>query len=132
MSEILNKKAIGFYFTSFAGLVAIISVIRYMIWAPVHDGMNPIILAALIIGIVIDIIFFFYNNDYLIIATTACYTIALFLLLVDSVGSFVDKFQNIVMFGDSSQVGTIVSISIFIAVSLLASIIASFMKRVKA
>jgi hypothetical protein len=84
-----------------------------------------------VIGLALDIVLIFYDNDYLMIATTVCYSIAVFQLLVDSVGSFVDKFQGIVMFGDSTQVGTIISISCLIVVSALASIIASFMKRVK-
>ncbi|MDF2513260.1 MAG: hypothetical protein K0S04_3126 [Herbinix sp.] len=131
MKEMMNNKAVGFYFAVIAGLVAIISIIRYVAWAPAHDGLNSLILVALIAGLVIDIVLFFYDNSYLIVAATACYSIALFQLLADSVGSFVDMFQGIVMFGDSTQVGTIISISCFIAVSILASIIASFMKRVR-
>ena len=130
MKEILSKKTAGFYFAAFAGLVAIVSIIRYVTWAPAHNAMNTIIWGALILGLAIDIVLVFYDNDYLIIAATACYSVALFQLLADSVGSFVDMFQGIVMFGDSTQVGTIVSISSLIGVSILASIIASFMKRV--
>ena len=131
MKELMNKKAVGFYFAALAGLIAIVSIIRYMVWAPAHNAMNSLILGALIIGLVIDIVLIFYDNNYLMVAATACYSIALFQLLADSVGSFVDMFQGIVMFGDSTQVGTIISISSFIAVSILASIIASFMKRVR-
>jgi hypothetical protein len=132
MKELLSKKAIGFYFAAFAGIIAIVSIIRYAIWAPEHGAMNLLILAALSLGLVIDIVLIFYDNSYLIVAATACYSIAVFQLLADSVGSFVDMFQGIVMFGDSTQVGTIVSISCFILVSVFASILASFMKRVKA
>lgn len=100
-------------------------------WAPAHNVMNPIILTALIVGIVIDIALIFYDNSYFMVASTAFYSIALFRLLVDSVGSFVDLFRGIVMFGDSTQVESIVSISGCILISVIASIIASFMKRVK-
>jgi hypothetical protein len=131
MNEILSKKAIGFYFVVLAGLVAILSVVRYVSWAPAHNAVNTFILISLIIGIVIDLVLFFYDNDFLIILSTVCYSVALFQLLADSVGSFVDAFQGIVMFGDSTQVGTITSISTFIAISILASILASFMKRTK-
>ncbi|HHV09359.1 MAG TPA: hypothetical protein GXX75_03645 [Clostridiales bacterium] len=132
MKEILSKKAAGFYFAALAGLVAIVAIIRYVAWAPAHNAMNSLILVALVLGLVIDIVLIFYDNNYLIVAATACYSVALFQLLADSVGSFVDLFQGIVMFGDSTQVGTIISISCFIAVSILASVVASFMKRVRA
>ncbi len=73
----------------------------------------------------------FYDNDFLVIAVTALLSAALLQLLVDSVGSFVDAFQGIVMFGDPTQVGSIISISAFICVGILASIIAGFLKRKK-
>lgn len=132
MNIILSKKAIGFYFTVFASMVTIVSILRYLTWAPAHNAMNPLILTALIIGLILDIALIFYDNSYLMVVTTVCYSIAMFQLLADSVGSFVDAFQGIVMFGDSSQVGTIISISCLMLVSVLTSIIASFMKRVKA
>lgn len=131
MKELMNKKALGFYLASLAGIVAIISTIYYVAWAPAHNAMNSLVLAALIIGIIIDVVLIIYDNSYLIIATTVCYSIAFFQILADSVGSFVDMFQGIVMFGDSTQVTTIISICSLILVSVIASIIASFMKRVK-
>ena len=131
MMKLLENKALGFYFTAFAGIVAIISVIYYFIWAQSNNFVNPVILIALVIGIVVNVVLVYYDNDFLIVATTICYSIALFQLLVDSVGSLVDFFQGIVMFGDSTQVGTIFTLSCIILVGALASIIASFMKRVK-
>lgn len=131
MIDILRKKAIGFYFMVLSGVLAIIAISRYASWAPANYVMNPLILAVLIIGIVLDLLLVLYDNDYLVVAATACYSVALFQLLADNVGSFVDAFQGIVMFGDPTQVGTILSISYIIAGSILASIIASFTKRVR-
>ena len=131
MIDILRKKAIGFYFMVLSGVLAIIAISRYASWAPAHHAMNSLIMTVLIIGVLLELLLIFYDNDYIIIAVTGCYSVALFQLLADSVGSFVDAFQGIVMFGDPTQVGTILSISYIIAGSILASIIASFTKSVR-
>lgn len=131
MGEMLKTKAIGFYFTTFAGIIAVLAMIRFLMWAPNHGSVDAVITAALTIGIVVDVILVFKDNEYLTVIATACYSVALVKLLTNSVGSFVDAFQGIQMFGDATQVGTIISISEVIAISILASIIASFLKRVK-
>lgn len=131
MKEKLGTKAAGFYFIVLAALLGIISLIRYAMWAPAHDAMDVVTMAALVLGIVIGIVLIVKDNDYLVIVMTVCYSIAAVKLLTDSVGSFVDAIQGINMFGDSTQVGTIVSISAMIGVSILLSIISGFLRRVK-
>ncbi|MGN1139720.1 MAG: hypothetical protein ACI4TF_00825 [Oliverpabstia sp.] len=131
MKEKLERKLIGFYFAVLAGAVAIVSVVRFMLWAPKHSAMDMLIIVALFVGIILDFLLFFKDNDLVVIITTACYSIAVVKLLTDSVGSFVDAFQGIKMFGDATQVSTILSIATVMAVSVILSIIASFMKREK-
>lgn len=131
MTELLSEKAVGFYFTAAAAIAAVISIIRFSIWASSSNNMDAVILAALIVGLLIDIVLIFKDSDYLIILTTVFYSISVFKLLVNSVGSFVDAFQGINMFGDATQVSTIISISIVMLVSVILSIIASFLKRIK-
>lgn len=131
MKGLLSKKAIGFYPAMAAGIAAIISIIRFMMWAPAHKSMDAVVVAALAAGLAIEILLIFKDNDYLMILTTACYSVALVKLLTGSVGSFVDAFQGINMFGDATQVSTIISIGIVMLASVLLSIAASFLKRVK-
>jgi len=131
MKEKMNTKAVGFYFIVLAGIAAVISVIRFLMWAPKHSSMDMVVAVMLVIGIVIDVVLMIKDNDYLVILSTACYSVAVVKLLTNSVGSFVDALQGINMFGDSSQVGTIVSISVVMAVSVILSVIAGFLKRVK-
>lgn len=127
----MANKAAGFYFVALAAIIAVISLIRYLMWAPSHKSMDYIVAAALVLGIVIDLIMTVKDNDYLSILATACYSVATVKMLTGSVGSFVDAFQGINMFGDASQVSRIISISVVMAVSILLSIIAGFLKRVK-
>ena len=131
MKAILEKKAAGFYFIAVAVILAVISLIRFVIWAPNHHGMDGIIIAAIVLGVVLDVILMIKGNEYVMILTVVCYSIGGVKLLTNSVGSFVDAVQGINMFGDSSQVGNILSISIMILAAVLVSIIAAFLKRVK-
>lgn len=131
MGEKLQNKAMGFYFLAITVVIGIISVIRFAIWATAHNTMDYIIIVALVIGVVLNVILMVKDNNYIIILMTACYSVAGIKVLTDSVGSFVDAFQGISMFGDATQVGTIISISGVIGVGILLSIIASFLKRNK-
>lgn len=131
MINFLNKKAVGFYFLVLAAILALLSLVRFFLWAPEHNAMDMIIVIALVAGIALSVVLSIKDNEYVIVIATACYSIAAIKLLTDSVGSFVDAFQGINMFGDSTQVGTIMTISIMILVSVLMSVIASFLKRVK-
>lgn len=131
MKEKWSTKAVGFYFVVLAAVAALISLIRFLIWAPGHSAMDAVIAAALIAGILLDILLMVKDNDYLTIAATAMYSIAAVRLLTNSVGSFVDAFQGINMFGDATQVNTIISISTMMAAGVVLSILASFLKRVK-
>ena len=126
-----KDRAFGFYVLALAGLLAVVSLIRFIGWAPAHNAMNTLILLGLVVGFAVNVLLLLYDNDYLIIIMTALYSIALFQLLVDSVGSFVDAYQGIVMFGDPSQVGTILSISAFIMASIIASVVSGFVSRKK-
>lgn len=131
MGTKLKEKAVGFYFLVVTAVIGIVSLIRFAVWAPAHNTMDFVIIAALVIGIVLNVILLIRDNNYLIILMTACYSVATIKVLTDSVGSFVDAFQGINMFGDASQVGTVISISALMGVGVLLSIIASFLKRVK-
>lgn len=131
MNAKLKEKAVGFYFLIVTAVIGIVSLIRFVIWAPAHNAMDTMVVAAIIIGLILNVILFVKGHDFLIVLMTASYSVATVKILTDSVGSFVDAFQGINMFGDATQVGTIVSISAVLAVGVLLSIIASFLKRVK-
>ncbi len=124
----LKNKAAGFYFAIIACVIGIISMIRFVMWAPKHNSMDYIIIAALVIGIVLDIVLMVREYSILKVLATACYSVAAVKILTDSVGSFVDAFQGINMFGDATQVGTIISIAAVMFVGVLLSIISSFLK----
>lgn len=132
MKRILANKTAGFYITVVSSVLALAALIGFMLWAPAHNAMNPIIPIALGGGILLNLLLSFINIEYVAIGSCALFSIALFTLISDSVGSFVDAIQGIVMFGDSTQLGIIITLSVFMLLAVLTTIIACFMGRVKA
>lgn len=131
MSSIIQKKAAGFYLIMIAAAAAVISLIRFCTWAPAHNAMDTTIVLALAAGIVMNLVMVVKDEDLLVVLSTACYAYALFRHLTNQVGSFVDAFQGINMFGDATQVGNIVSIAIVMAVGAILPILAGFIRREK-
>ncbi len=131
MKTMLAKKTAGFYLLLLAGVLAIASGAYYLIWSTANYALNPVVPIAWGVGLLVNILLIFWDNDYLLIILTALYSVGLFQLLVDSAGSFADAYQGIVMFGDPTQVGTILTISAIIAVGIVACIAAGFMGRKK-
>ncbi len=132
MKLLIKDKALGFYLLLAAGILAVVSFIYYLTWSQAHYVMNNVVLVGLGAGVAINLLLLFLDNDFLIVAATAAYSVALCQLLVDSVGSFADAFQGIVMFGDPTQVSTIASISVLMAAGIVATIASGFLKRKRA
>lgn len=128
---LLKNKTKGALLPLIAGALALAAMILFLVWAPGHNAAHPVIPIALAAGIAAGLLFFLTDVDYLGLAATAGYSIAFFTLLSDSVGSFVDAFQGIVMFGDATQVGIILVMSGLMCASILLSILACFAKRRK-
>lgn len=131
MSSIISKKAFGFYLVMIAAAAGVVSLIRFQAWAPAHNAADTTIVAALVAAVVMDLVMIVKDEDILVVLSTACYAYALFRHLTNQVGSFVDAFQGIHMFGDATQVGTIISIAAVMAVSAGLSVLAGFMRREK-
>lgn len=132
MKSFLKNKAAGFYFLVVACVLAVVSFVYYITWAQGLSAVSSVIAAGLLAGIAVNVLLLFFDNDFLVIALTVLYGVAVSQLLVDSVGSFADALQGIVMFGDPTQVGTIISISMLILCGVVMAIISGFTKRVKA
>ncbi len=127
----MKNRALGTWLSLAAGLLALASLVIFLIWAPGNNAMNALIPIALAAGIVAEILLFFFDISYLGVVATACFSAAFFTLVSNSVGSFVDALQGIVMFGDSTQVGIILAMSALMLVSILSSILSCFIKRRK-
>lgn len=130
--KFLKNKAAGFYLLLVALVFAVISTIYYVSWAQANFAMNSVVVIAMAAGLAVNLLLLFVDSDYLVVILTALYGVGMIQLLVDNAGSFADAYQGIVMFGDPTQVGTVLTIAALAAVAALATIIAGFTKRRKA
>ena len=124
-----NKKA-GFYLIIISMLICAVSLVRFLMWAPKHGTFDWIVIAGFAVGLIADAVLLAKEYPILIVIATAAYSIGAVKILTDSVGSFVDAFQGIQMFGDATQVHNIISIAAVAGVGILISVIAAFCKRV--
>ena len=130
--KFLKNKAAGFYLLLVALVFAVISTIYYVSWAQANFAMNSVVVIAMVAGLAVNLLLLFVDSDYLVVILTALYGVGMIQLLVDNAGSFADAYQGIVMFGDPTQVGTVLTIAALAAVAALAVIVAGFMNRRKA
>ena len=130
--KFLKNKAAGFYLLLVALVFAVISTIYYVSWAQANFAMNSVVVIAMAAGLAVNLLLLFVDSDYLVVILTALYGVGMIQLLVDNAGSFADAYQGIVMFGDPTQVGTVLAIAALAAVAALAAIVAGFMNRRKA
>ena len=132
MMDHIKNFRFGAYLTIVSMIVGVIGLIRYLGWSTSYGGVDYIVAAGFVIALMFDLILICRDDSVFCILATAGYSLALFRILADSVGTFVDMFQGINMFGDVTQIGNIVSISAFAAVSTVLSMIVSFMPIRKA
>ena len=130
--KFLKNKGAGFYLLLVALVFAVISTIYYVSWAQANFAMNSVVVIAMAAGLAVNLLLLFVDSDYLVVILTALYGVGMIQLLVDNAGSFADAYQGIVMFGDPTQVGTVLTIAALAAVAALAVIVAGFMNRRKA
>ena len=127
----VKNKALGTWLSAAAGVLGLTALVIYLLWAPGHNAMHAVIPLTLAGGVLLCGLLYLVDSAYAGVAATACFSVAFFTLLSDSVGSFVDALQGIVMFGDSTQVGIIIVMSMLVCVSIICSILSCFMKRRK-
>lgn len=132
MKTFLKGKAAGFYLLLIAMILGIIATISYVVWGNANYAMNNVVVIAMAAGIVVNLLMLLVDSDYLLVALTALYSVGMFQLIVDNAGSFADAYQGIVMFGDPTQVGAVLTMAGMIAVGVVAVIVAGFIGRKKA
>ena len=130
-----EKKGVGAFLGIGIAMLAIVSLILYMVYATSADGLfMPWVLALLLMIVAAEAILFFLDNDYLPILVSALSAAAFGCFLMDppeTIGSVVDYFQNIVMFGNPEKFGIIMILTGILLLMTVIAVIACFMTRVK-
>ena len=130
-----EKKGVGAFLGIGVTALAIVSLILYLVYATSADGLfMPWVLALLLMIVAAEAILFFLDNDYLPILVSALSAAAFGCFLMDppeTIGSVVDYFQNIVMFGNPEKFGIIMALTGILLLMTVIAVIACFMNRVK-
>lgn len=132
MKTFLKGKTAGFYLLLIAMVLGIIATISYVVWGNANYAMNNVVVIVMGVGLAVNLLMLFVDSDYLLVALTALYSVGMFQLIVDNAGSFADAYQGIVMFGDPTQVGAVLTMAGMIAAGVIAVIVAGFIGRKKA
>lgn len=132
MKTFLKGKTAGFYLLLIAIVLGIVATINYAVWGNANYALNKVVVIAMGAGLVVNLLMLFVDSDYLLVCLTALYSVGMFQLIVDNAGSFADAYQGIVMFGDPTQVGEVLTMAGMIAVCVIAVIAAGFTGRKKA
>lgn len=135
MMNLIRNKAIGAYFGVAVFFLSAASLVVYLIYANSIQGlMMEWVIVFLALAMVGEIVLFFFDNDYLpiIIAMFPMIAFGLFLKYPkETLGSVVDYFQRIVMFGYPENFSIIVVIVILLVVTTIVAVVSCFFARVK-
>ena len=130
MKNLFQNRAVGFWLDLAGTVLALVGIILYALYAA-DTGSNNVWVglvaagAAGAAGLVTD-------NDLLAIAAPALSAVSLCAFITDSVYTFVGYFFGLAMFGDVSKIGAIMRICVVVAISMLALLISSFVRKDKA
>lgn len=128
----MKDKAAGFYVGAAGGILMLLTLVIYAANMKALDQKNMLVIFPLLLAVIVEIGIYFKENDWLkIIAPVLC-SIALASFAVDSVGTLVDYFFNLTMFGNKATIGTVTILLSLMGIELVVLLISSFMKDVKA
>lgn len=128
----MKDKAAGFYVGAAGGILMLLTLAIYAANMKALDQKNMLVIFPLLLAVIVEIGIYFKENDWLkIIAPVLC-SIALASFAVDSVGTLVDYFFNLTMFGNKATMGTVTILLSLMGIELVVLLISSFMKDVKA
>ena len=129
MKNLFQNRAVGFWLDLAGTVLALVGIILYALYAADTGSSNVWVyigpVAAGAAGLVTD-------NDLLAIAAPALSAVSLCAFITDSVYTFVGYFFGLAMFGDVSKIGAIMRICVVVAISMLALLISSFVRKDKA
>ena len=135
MKKTALKKSAGAYWGIAAAALALVSLILYLVYATSADGLfMPWVLALLLMIVVAEGILYFFDNDYLPILVSVLSAASFGCFLMDppeTIGSVVDYFQNIVMFGNPEKFGIIIVLTGMLLMMTAVAVIACFLPRMK-
>ena len=129
MKNLFQNRAVGFWLDLAGTVLALVGIILYALYAADTGSSNVWVYIGLVAGGAAGLV---TDNDLLAIAAPALSAVSLCAFITDSVYTFVGYFFGLAMFGDVSKIGAIMRICVVVAISMLALLISSFVRKDKA
>lgn len=130
----MKNKSIGFFLSLVTAAVALIALIVYFVYASKNE-FNALIVVSLIVVIAAELCASVFKSKilamYLPVLAPVFGAIATFSFITDTVGTFVDFFTGVGIFGDITQIGIITAICILSLIASVLSIVACFFRKEK-
>ena len=136
MLSLIRSKRAGAYIGMGVFVMTIVSLVVYLVYATSLEGLiMPWVIVLLLLTAAAEAVQFFFDNNYTPIAAAGCSMAALGCFAAAppaTIGSIVDHFQNIVMFGNPEKFGIIIAVIVLLLVTSVAAIVGCFFPRVAA
>lgn len=127
----MKDKAAGFYFGAAGGVLMLITLMIYAANMKALEQKNMWVVFPLLLAVVVEAGICFKENDWLKVLAPVLCSIAFASFAVDSVGTLVDYFFNLTMFGNKATMGTVTLLLVLMGTELIVLLISSFMKGLK-
>lgn len=131
MKKLFQNRTFGFWLNLAGGILALIGVVLYALYAADTGSSNVWVYAGLVAAAAASAAGLVIDNDLLAIAAPVFAAISLCAFITDSVYTFVGYFFGLAMFGDVSKIGAIMQICVVAGIAMLALLVSSFMRKNK-
>lgn len=134
MNKSKMNRTKGSFITLFAVVISLVATVMYLIFGITSGTFTGWVFVPLAVAVCVGLVLFFYEgyiSDFMPLVIVALLTVALMLLVRDSIGDITEFFSRVGLFGNPANVPMRVAIAVVVLVSIIVAIISSFMERVK-
>ncbi len=129
--EMFSNRTVGFYLGLAAGILTIVSLVTYFMYATAAGSYNALVIVPLIVVLASQLSTLVLENDWLVAVTPIVSMIALCAFVMECMYTYVGHFMNLNMFGDQSLFGQVWTATLAITATQLVLLIAAFMRKRK-
>lgn len=130
----LKQKSVGYYFVCAATLLGVVLTVMYLIFGLSSSTFSAGIFVCLLIAALAGVIAVFYEGfltDFLVLAAVVLFTVALGLLINNSVGDFTEFLTPVGMYGNADNMGMRFTLAALMGVGIVIGIVGCFLSRKK-
>lgn len=131
-----KNKSAGFYLQLAASVLAVVALIAYIIFGAASQTFTSSIFLCLLISAALGVFLVFYRgivSPYAMVAMAVLMMVSFVLLANNSIDDITAMMVGMGdYFGNAENVGPRVLVAVFMLLSMLIAIVASFMRRTKA